>query len=261
MKTKHWIYIAISIIIFLILVIFSPKISLLLPSAKAVADSPIIFSFVIMLAAILDSINPCAFSVLFLTIIFLFSLKKDRTYILKTGGLYILGIFLVYLLIGIGMLQALSLFNISNGIAKIGALILIATAIINILGDLIPNFPIKLKIPNFAHARIGKLIEKDTPVTAIILGIVVGMFEFPCTGGPYLFILSLLHSKETFNKGLIYLIFYNIIFVAPLIIALFMATTKNVAEKIDELRRKETKQASIILSVIMILLGLFVLLV
>ena len=43
-------------------------------------------------AAVADSINPCAFSILFLSIAFLFSLNKDRKYILKAGGLYIFGI-------------------------------------------------------------------------------------------------------------------------------------------------------------------------
>src|SRR3989344_1317270 len=50
-------------------------------------------------SALIDSINPCAFSILILTIAFLFSIGKMRTNILKIGGSYIAGIFFVYMLI------------------------------------------------------------------------------------------------------------------------------------------------------------------
>ena len=53
------------------------------------------------IAALIDSINPCAFSILLLTIAFLFSIGKIRSGILKIGGAYIFGIFAVYILIGL----------------------------------------------------------------------------------------------------------------------------------------------------------------
>ena len=56
-------------------------------------------------AALIDSINPCAFSVLLLTIAFLLSIGKLRSSVLAIGGAYILGIFLVYLVIGLGLLH------------------------------------------------------------------------------------------------------------------------------------------------------------
>lgn len=74
---------------------------------------------VIIISAIIDSVNPCAFSILFLTLTFLFSLGKERKFILLAGGLYILGIALVYTLIGVGALQVLSIFNLPNGLAKV----------------------------------------------------------------------------------------------------------------------------------------------
>ncbi|KKT21507.1 MAG: hypothetical protein UW06_C0035G0001, partial [Parcubacteria group bacterium GW2011_GWE1_43_8] len=65
----------------------------------------------VSLAALIDSINPCAFGILLLTIAFLLSLQKTRSNIIKTGGVYILGLLTVYILIGLGLLQALHLFN------------------------------------------------------------------------------------------------------------------------------------------------------
>jgi cytochrome c-type biogenesis protein len=206
-------------------------------------------------AALVDSINPCAFSMLFLTITFLFSLGKNRGYILKIGSVYIFGIFLVYISIGLGVLKVLSFFNIPNGLAKIGALAIIIFAAIAIINEFFPKFPIKLKIPQGTHGILARFIEKASIPSAFILGILVGMFEFPCTGGPYLFVLGLLHDTATFWSGFGYLVYYNIIFVLPLMIALIGATNAKVAEKIDILRRQETRRSRLILSLIMIALG------
>lgn len=206
-------------------------------------------------AALVDSINPCAFSMLFLTITFLFSLGRDRKSVIKIGLVYILGIFLVYISIGLGVLQALSFFNVPNGLAKIGALALIVFAGIGLINEFFPKFPIKLKIPQSTHGVLAKFIEKASVPSAFVLGILVGMFEFPCTGGPYLFVLGLLHDNETFVSGFAYLVYYNLIFVLPLAIALAGATNAKVAEKIDILRRQETRRSRLILSLIMIVLG------
>jgi len=68
----------------------------------------------VAVSALLDSVNPCAFSVLLITIAFLFSLGKPRNEVLKLGGSYIAGLFLAYLLIGLGILKALHLFSVPH---------------------------------------------------------------------------------------------------------------------------------------------------
>ncbi|MFH0755309.1 MAG: GAP family protein [bacterium] len=212
----------------------------------------------IMLAAIIDSVSPCAFSVLFLTITFLFSLGRKRKEILFAGIAFIFGIFATYVLIGLGFLKALSLFNIPNLMSKFGAIAIIIFGLIMLINEFFPNFPIKLKIPKFAHRRIAILVEKATLHTSFALGIVVGLFEFPCTGGPYLFILGLLHDQRNILKGFVYLLFYNFIFVLPLLIVLFIAINKKVLSAIDNIRKVETKKARLWIAFIMIILGLLV---
>lgn len=216
---------------------------------------------VITLAALLDSINPCAFSILFLTIAFLFSIGRDRKSVLITGSLYILGIAATYILIGVGVLKALSFFNVPNGLGKFGAMIMIVFAIVDLLDLYIPNFPIKLAIPKSAHHIIAKYINKASVFAALFMGLLVGIFEFPCTGGPYIFVLGLLHDNATFFSGFLYLIWYNFVFVLPLILALLFATNKKVASKIDSMRRDGTKKSRLIINVIFISLGLLMFLI
>lgn len=209
-------------------------------------------------AALVDSINPCAFSILLITIAFLFSLGRLRSSILKIGGFYVAGLFLVYILIGLGILQALHIFNTPHFMAKMGAALLIAFGAINLINEFFPAFPIKLKIPQAAHQRIGELMDKNSAPAAFVLGGLVGLCEFPCTGGPYLMVLGLLHDSTTYIKGLSYLLFYNFIFVSPLLIILFIASDKTLYEKVEMWKRTQMRKLKIISGASMIALGFLI---
>ena len=215
----------------------------------------------IVSAAFVDSINPCAFSVLFITLAFLFSLGHNRSQIIKTSLVYVGGIFLTYILIGLGILKVLTIFNIPNGMAKLGAVAIIIFGLINLTNEFFPAFPIKLKMPSASHGKVGELIAKATLPAAFILGLLVGMFEFPCTGGPYLLVLGLLHDDASYFTGFWYLILYNFIFVLPLLIAIFITTDKLILEKVDKLRKLETKKSRVLISFVFIILGLLVFLI
>lgn len=214
---------------------------------------------VIIGAAAIDSINPCAFSVLLITLGFLLSLGFSRRKVLLIGGTYILGVFIAYISIGLGILETLTAFGAPHFMAKAGALILIIFGLINIAGEIFPNFPIKLAIPTGAKPKMAQLMAKASMPTAFVLGILVAMYEFPCTGGPYFLVLGLLHDQETFWSGLGYLIIYNIIFIAPLIVILALASNRALHTKVEEW--KKTKRAGVKIwgAAALIILGLIIL--
>jgi len=193
----------------------------------------------IVAAAVVDSVNPCAFSVLLLTIAFLFSIGKLRSEALKIGGLYILGIFVAYTLIGLGILQALSFFGIPHFMGKVGASLLVLVGVLNLINEFFPNFPVKLKIPDAAHHTMARLLERGSAPLVFLLGAFVGICEFPCTGGPYLAALGLLHDSATYVSGLSYLVLYNIIFVLPLVVILAIASNPALLEKVRAWQRSE----------------------
>lgn len=209
-------------------------------------------------SALLDSINPCAFSVLLLTIAFLFSINAVRQRILVVGGVYIAGIFAVYVLIGLGILQALHLFNTPHFMARVGAILIIALGSINILRELFPRFPIALRIPTVAHHHLASLMHRATIPAALGLGVLVGLCEFPCTGGPYLMILGLLHDRVTFIQGLGYLILYNLLFILPLAILLFLASDHGLLGKVQEWRKTNARGMRLYGGLAMIALGIII---
>lgn len=212
-------------------------------------------------AALIDSVNPCAFSILILTIAFLFSIGKFRSSILKIGSSYIAGIFIVYMLIGLGILQTLHLFNTPHFMAKVGATLLIALGAINLVNEFFPAFPIKLRIPHAAHRKMAELMNRASMPTAFALGGLVGLCEFPCTGGPYLMVLGLLHDQATYFKGLGYLLFYNAIFVLPLAIILLISSDVALLEKVKIWQQKERGLMRLGGGIAMVVLGIIIFLI
>ena len=212
----------------------------------------------VAVSALIDSVNPCAFSILILTIAFLFSIGKLRSSVFKIGGSYIAGIFLVYILIGLGILQTLHLFNTPHFMAKVGASLLILLGLINLINELFPAFPIKLRIPQSVHHKMAGLMEKASLPTAFLLGGLVGLCEFPCTGGPYLMVLGLLHDQQTYLSGVGYLLLYNLIFVLPLVIILTIASDQTLVAKVRSWQIKERGLMRLGAGIAMIILGLII---
>lgn len=223
-----------------------------------ISENGTLFFPLVTIASLIDSINPCAFSILLLTIAFLFSMGKLRSSILKIGGVYILGIFVVYLLIGLGILQTLHFFNTPHFMAKVGASLLLLFGLVNLINEFFPSFPIKFRIPHVAHRRMAALMEKGSLPTAFLLGVLVGLCEFPCTGGPYLMVLGLLHDHATFWKGLGYLAWYNIVFVLPLVVILFAVSNKILLDKVQTWRNTNTRSMRLYGGIAMIILGILI---
>ena len=192
-------------------------------------------------AALIDSINPCAFSILLLTIAFLMSIGKLRSSVLAIGSAYILGIFLVYLLIGLGLLHALHIFDTPHFMARVGASLLVVLGVGNIAKQYFPALPLSFGIPQSAHQKMAVLMEKASAPTAFVLGGLVGLCEFPCTGGPYLMVLGLLHDRTTYFAGASYLVLYNLIFILPLVLILLIASDRTLLGKVQAWQQRERK--------------------
>ncbi len=213
----------------------------------------------VVFSSILDSVHPCSFSILLITIAFLFGMQMTRGKILKIGGTYIAGIFAAYFLIGLGLLKVLHLFSVPHFMGKVGATLLILFGIINLINHFIPRFPLKLKIPAVAHSKMASLMEKSSIPAAFGLGLLVGLCQFPCMGGPYLMIIGLLHDKMTYFAGFGYLLLYNLILIIPLVVVLWISADKNVVSKVQDWKKNNMSGVHLWAGLVMILIGILVL--
>ena len=213
----------------------------------------------VLISSLLDSVHPCSFSILLITIAFLFGLQMTREKILQIGGVYIAGIFASYFLIGLGLLKVLHLFNTPHFMGKLGASLLIIFGIVNLLNRFFPDMPIKLKMPSMVHGPMAKLLEKTSLVAAFGLGALVGICQFPCMGGPYLMVIGLLRDSQTYFAGFWYLLLYNLVLIVPLVLVLWFSADKSVVDKMQEWKRDNLQHVRLIAGVIMIILGALIL--
>ena len=185
-------------------------------------------------------------------------MQMTRKRILQIGVTYVIGIFIAYLLIGLGLLKILHLFNTPHFMGKLGAGLLVAFGLINILNYLFPKFPIKLRLPSSAHSTMSRLIDKASIPAAFGLGLLVGICQFPCMGGPYLMVIGLLNDQVTYLKGVAYLFFYNALLITPLFIVLMIAADKVLVEKAQKWQQQEKSLIKIGGGIAMVVLGILI---
>jgi cytochrome c biogenesis protein CcdA len=213
----------------------------------------------VLITGLLDGINPCAFAVMLFLIAFLFTIRKSRASVFKMGVTYISAIYTVYFLIGLGILQAVHVFGVHHFMALAGSYLIIGLGVINLIGYFFPSFPIKLKIPHFSKGTLENWIHKATIPAALVLGILVGLCVFPCSGAIYVAIIGLLSAKVAYLHAITYLLLYNIMFVLPLIGILLATSNKYATKKMTEWEQSKSKAMHLLSGVIMVVLGLVIL--
>jgi len=188
----------------------------------------------------------------------MFTLQKDRKEIFYFGLTYVISIYITYLLIGLGLLRAGTLFT-SYPISKVGAVLVIFFGLMNIKEYYFPNSPFSIRIPLKIRAVVSKYAYQATIASAVIVGILIGLYEFPCSGAIYLAVISLLSSKTSFVTGFGYLLLYNLMFILPLIAIFVAATNKITTEKFINLQEKHGRKLHLFLALAMIILGVVIL--
>jgi cytochrome c biogenesis protein CcdA len=179
-------------------------------------------------SAAIDSINPCAIGVLILMVsVILGSTKKgenQRKRLLKLGGAYVFAVFFTYLVAGLGLVYFFS--SIPIVIAQylslfVGALVMLA-GIMEIKDYFWYGKGFSLQIPHYFANKIHKYsTEKKTIAGVMLLGAFVAAVELPCTGAPYLAIITIIRIDFNFMAFLM-MVLYNLIFIAPLLVILVM---------------------------------------
>ncbi len=208
-------------------------------------------------AAIVDAINPCAFAVLIILMSTVL-MSKDRKKALLAGLAFSLSIFISYFLMGLGLYSAIQASGLSHAFYLIVAILAIFIGLFNLKDYLWYGKWFVMEVPRKWRPRMKGLIGGVTSIPgAFLIGFVVSLFLLPCTSGPYIVILGLLAKATTKSYAIILLIFYNLIFVLPMILitlALFFGLTTT--KKAEKLRQKKLKILHLIAGIIILCLGI-----
>ena len=219
------------------------------PTQKTELTIPILLT-----AAAIDSINPCAFSVLIFLCIYLLALGA-RNRILNVGITYIVVVYIVYFISGLGLLTLIQSTNLTRTVYYVASIVAILAGLINIKEFFWEGKGIKLAIPESQKPRIERYIHKASIPAAMVLGVLVAMVELPCTGGPYLAVLGMLANDMTRTQAIPYLIIYNIIFVLPLFLILGAIYFGLPPEKLEKMRVLSKGWIRLVMGIFLVLMG------
>lgn len=178
---------------------------------------------VVLGSAAIDSINPCAIGVLILMMSVILTGGKSIGRMLLLGGLYIFAIFLTYLIAGLGLiyfLGSIPLF-VTEYLSIIVGSVVIFAGLLEIKDFFWYGQGFSLHIPVVFTKRIEKLAKNTTVPGVILLGAFVAGVELPCTGAPYLAIITILSLNFNLTAFLL-LVIYNMVFVLPLVVILLL---------------------------------------
>ena len=190
---------------------------------------------VVIAAGLLDGVNPCALSMLFFLLACLSTVPQRGRGIFVAGSGFIIGSFVAYLLIGLGILQLTrsSIFLMVSGWIYRGlGVISLVLGVLSILDfmrlasggrvkDMRLQLPTVWKQPLHRLMRRYARADRVGVLVGVLLGALASLIEFPCTGQVYLPTVSLVGNSGSGLKPFVYLVAYNVAFILPLTVAVF----------------------------------------
>ncbi|MBI9019767.1 MAG: hypothetical protein JEZ10_00725 [Verrucomicrobia bacterium] len=186
----------------------------------------------VIVAGLLDGMNPCAIS----TLVFFMSLlavsKVRNRQLLLLGIFFCLASFLTYLALGFGLLRVLHLFSgftvFRSAVEWAMAAVLLVLAFLSFRDALRfrksrDGHDVTLQLSAGMKKRIHSVMHRGLGVGSVILGgLLIGTavtaLESVCTGQVYVPTLVLILKNSAFSesRAWLYLLAYNLMFIMPL---------------------------------------------
>ena len=210
-------------------------------------------------AALVDAINPCAFAVLLILMAtVLTSGNKKRA--LLSGIAFSASIYISYFLMGLGLYSVIAGVKTAQVFIKIIAILAIILGLFNLKDFFWYGKGFLMEVPLKWRPKLKKIINSIvSPTGAFLIGFLISLFLLPCTSGPYIVIIGMLGHKVTYIKAIWLLLLYNLIFILPMIIITLLAYLGMDIKKAEEKRSKNLKILHLIAGLIMLGMGIYLL--
>ncbi len=227
----------------------------------------------IIIAGLVDGINPCAIATIIFFITFLTAHKVKKKRVLLAGLSFCFSCFVVYIFIGLGAFKLLLelrekylIKEVVEWIFVIGLFCLSLLSLIDAMRLKRGNKDAIIKLPSFMSGMVRKIVRKGFSTrSAIIYGGITGaavtLIETACTGQTYLPTLQLLVELDVKPiKSLGFLIIYNLMFVMPLVVLLGITLKGISTYKLTRYIKTHAVFAKILMSILFLLLAFLLLL-
>ncbi len=222
----------------------------------------------ITLLALADSVNPCEIAVLAMVLIaILVANPKNKKKVLFAGLAFSLAVYIGYLAYGVLIIQVFKTFAeflresskyVYNGLAILAMII----GALNIKDFFFYKAgSLGTEMPIFMRPKVKKIIGDITsPKSAFIIGFIVTLFLLPCTIGPYIVASGLLSDLGTLG-ALPWLLYYNLVFLLPMLIITFIVYFGLArVEDVTGWKERNIKKLHLIAGILLFVVGLGILL-
>lgn len=191
--------------------------------------------FSVLLAGLLDGINPCAFTTLIFLISYLRLFGRKGREILKIGGSFTLAVFISYFLIGLGFFQLLRMAESFHLISNIIRYVMIGLLLVLSFMSFYDFLKVQqgraseslLQLSKEAKKRIHATVRKRSRSSLLMIssfgaGVLISLYELGCTGQIYLPMLVYMVKQDPGIFSLFPLLLYNLGFILPLMVVFFL---------------------------------------
>jgi cytochrome c biogenesis protein CcdA len=218
----------------------------------------------ITMLALADSVNPCEIAVLAMVLIsILIANPKNKKKVLFAGLAFSLAVYIGYLTYGLIITQFFSIFaeflrENSTYFYKGLAILAMLIGALNIKDFFFYKAgSVGTEMPIFMRPKVKKIIGNITsPKSAFLIGFVVTLFLLPCTIGPYIVASGLLSELGTL-AALPWLLYYNFIFLLPMLIITFIVYFGIArVEDVSGWKEKNIRKLHLIAGILLLLVGL-----
>lgn len=229
----------------------------------------------VVLAGIVDGFNPCSFAIMIsLAGILALGGRKRRARIL--GGLaFCVGTFVTYMLMGLGLMQALKALEglrvVHDVVMVLLALSLFALSFLSFRDAArfrkIPVFSVvTLKLPEGVKNMIRTIAMSSWDGPAVVLAgfgcaFLVTLLDALCTGQVYVPVLALISREPGAWRSFALLVIYNLAFVSPLVAVFVLASKTTDAFQMAKWSSRNVIPAKIALGILFAILGAMMLLI
>jgi hypothetical protein len=222
-------------------------------------------------AGLIDGLNPCAFATLVFFISYMaFTGRRGRD-ILFVGAAFALGVFVAYLLAGLGLskvIQSIPGFSTWGRWVYLvtGALCMVLAALT--IRDVVrarqgQPTEMTLKLPASLRKRINKVIREGAQMRAFVpiafvTGLIVSVIELACTGQIYApTIIMMLSVPEMASRAFLFLLIYCLAFIIPLVVVFVLSYFGTTSEQLGQFLGKHTATVKALTAALFVALSLW----
>ncbi len=223
----------------------------------------------VLIAGFMDGINPCAFATIIFLVSYLTFVGKKGREILLYGIVFTAGVFIAYLLAGMGLMAFLHQLRefpiISKGIYLLIAIFALILGIVSLYDYYLFRrgqvAKWKLQLPMGMKKKIHGIIREQSQFKGGLLatfgaGFVIALCTVICTAQVYLPTIGFIMGIPELRVNAIFnLLLYNIMFIVPLV-AVFVSTFFGVtSEKMASVTKKHTGTVKLLTAILFLALA------